>query len=68
MKKLTKFLLLPVLFGAIAFTTGCDGDAENAGEKMDKAADEAGDSIRKGAEETKDAVKDAADKVKDKVD
>ena len=43
MKKLKKFLLLPVLFGAIAFTPGCDGDAENAGEKMDNAADEAGD-------------------------
>ena len=68
MNKIKKLLLLPVMLGVMALWAGCDGDAEDAGEKIDRQLEKAGDKIEKGAEKTKDAVKDAADKVEDKVD
>lgn len=60
----TKFrsLVLSLLIGSAFAVAGCDGKAENAGEKIDKAVEKAGDKIDDAADKIGDAIDNATDK------
>ncbi len=48
--------------------TGCDGDAEDAGEDVGRQLDKAGDKIKDAADDVGDEIEDVGDKIEDKLD
>jgi hypothetical protein len=61
-----KWMSLAAIVAALVFTAGCErGDAERAGEKLDKAAEETKDGFKKAGYKIGDAAEKAGDKIKD---
>ncbi|WP_416308737.1 hypothetical protein [Neptunicella sp. SCSIO 80796] len=62
MNFLKKLLAVAVMVASFAMVTACgDGEAENAGEKVDEAVTDAGNAVEDACEDVKESV-DAKDK------
>ncbi len=69
MKKIRKYLLLPLCASMLMFLYGCDSnDGEDAVEHLEDAGESVGEAAEDAAEGAADAVEEAGDKLKDAVD